>query len=81
MRSATKARPAERAERNAAWLVASAQKAWRKQHGRRRVPGDVIDAMIREACEEAARAFDVPVRTVRTANVRSALKTGRFVVP
>ena len=48
---------------------------------RRRVPGDVIDVMIREACEEAARAFDVPVRTVRAANVRSALKTGRFVVP
>ena len=37
--------------------------------------------MVREACEEAARAFNVPVDTIRAANIRSAQKTGRIVVP
>ena len=80
-RNAAKAPPAEQAERNAAWLVAAAQKAWRKQHGKARVPGDVIALMVREACDVAARAFGVPVDRIKEADVRSALKTGRFVVP
>jgi hypothetical protein len=81
-RNAAKARPAEQAERNAAWLVAAAQKGWRKEHGKARVPGEIFDKFVREAREEAACAFGVPVNTVSEGNVRNyARKTGRIVVP
>lgn len=70
--------PAERAERNAACLVASAKKAWCRQHGKERVPSADVNKMVRNACEEAARTFEVSVEAVKTANVRRALKTGRF---
>ena len=75
-RNAAKADTVEQAERNAAWLVAFMQKAWRKHHGKERVPGDVLAKMIHEACK-AADTFNVPVKP---AKVRSALKTGRIVV-
>ena len=81
-RKPAKARPGEQAERNAAWLVAAALKEWRKEHGKARVPGEIFDKFVREAREEAAWTFGVPMNTVREGNVRNyARKTGRIVVP
>ena len=46
---------AAQAERNAAWLVAFAQKGWRKRNGRKRVPGVVTNEMIKVAIQKRPR--------------------------
>jgi hypothetical protein len=72
---------AERAERNAAQLVAFEKQSWRKQHGRKRVPGHVVDHMIGNAIKAVAAAFEVPVEEIKADNVHNAHKSGRVVVP
>ena len=56
-------------------------KSWREQNGRERVPRVEKDKMIRVAIDEAAKAFRVPVDTIKESNVRSLLKSGRIAVP
>lgn len=70
----------ERAERNAAWLVAFTQAEWRRRHDRERVPVAETGRMIQAARREAARAFNVPVSQISEVNIRNALKSGRVVV-
>lgn len=79
-RVASKAPAAEQAERNAAWLVAFAQKSWRERNHRKRVPGAEVNKMITAAIAEAAKTFRVPVNTIYESNVRRLLKSGRIVV-
>jgi hypothetical protein len=79
-RIASEAPAAEKAERNAAWLVAFAQKGWRKRNGRKRVPRVETDEMIKAAIEEAAKTFGVPVAAISASNVRNVLKNRRVVV-
>jgi hypothetical protein len=71
---------AAQAERNAAWLVAFAQKSWRKRNGRKRVPGVVTNEMIKVAIEEAAKTFKVPVSAIYEGNIRNLLKNRQVVV-
>jgi integrase len=80
-RQPAKARDTEQAERNAAYLVASDQADWRRQHGRERVPTAETDRMIREARDTAAWVFGVPVSLISEYNIRKARKSGRVVVP
>jgi hypothetical protein len=80
-RIANKARLAEQAERNAAWLVAFAQKDWRKRNACERVPRVETEEMILAAIKEAAKAFGVPVSTINASNIRNVLKNHRVVVP
>ena len=80
-RVASKVPSAEQAERNAAWLVAFAQKDWRKRNARERVPRLETEEMIRAAIKEAAKAFGVPVSTINASNIRNVLKNRRVVVP
>jgi hypothetical protein len=70
----------ERAERNAAWLVAFCQAAWRNEHGLERVPGNETNKLIDKAIKEAATAFDVSAELINKDNIRNALKSGRVVV-
>jgi hypothetical protein len=80
-RKAAKARPAEQAERNAAWLVAAELKSWRKMNGSARVPRKIFENIVEDARQEAARAFDIPLKLVHAGNIRNyARKTGRIVV-
>jgi cytochrome P450 len=79
-RVASAALAAEQAERNAAWLVAFAKKAWCKRNGRKRVPKDLTSQMIRAAIEQGAEAFKVPVDAIRERNVSNVLKNGSIVV-
>jgi hypothetical protein len=79
-RVASEAPAVEQAERNAAWLVAFAQKSWRERNCRKRVPGAEVKKMITAAIAEAAKAFHVPVNAIYECNVRNLLKTGRIVV-
>jgi hypothetical protein len=80
-RVASKAPAPEQAEHNAAWWVAFMLKNWREQNRRERVPRVEKDKMIRAAIEEAAKAFRVPVDTIKESNLRSLLKSGRIAVP
>jgi hypothetical protein len=81
-RKAAKARPAEQAERNAAWLVAAALKGWRKESGRARVPQEIFEGFVQESRQEAARVFGVSLDVVHAGNIRNyARKSGRIVVP
>jgi hypothetical protein len=80
-RVASKAPAPEQAEHNAAWWVAFMLKSWREQNRRERVPRVEKDKMIRAAIEEAAKAFRVPVDTIKESNLRSLLKSGRIAVP
>jgi hypothetical protein len=80
-RVASKAPAPEHAEHNAAWWVAFMLKSWREQNRRERVPRVEKDKMIRAAIEEAAKAFRVPVDTIKESNLRSLLKSGRIAVP
>jgi hypothetical protein len=66
------------AERNAAFLVASDQAAWRKENGRERVPPAETEEMINRAVAEAAKAFGVPASSIKKDNIRIALKAGRL---
>jgi hypothetical protein len=79
-RLASEAPAAEQAERNAAWLVAFAQKSWLKRNGRKRVPGVVTTEMIKVAIEEAAKTFKVPVSAIYESNIRNLLKNRQVVV-
>ena len=80
-RVAAAARAAEQANRNASWLVAFMMQEWREKHGRERVPGHEINAIVSKAIAEAAREFGVSVSQIDADNVRdNAQKTGRFVV-
>jgi hypothetical protein len=79
-RNPGKAPDKEKAERNAAWLVAFTQDVWKRQHDRERVPAAVTDRMIREARHAAARVLRVPVSKISKDNIRNALKSGRVVV-
>ena len=79
-RVASGAPAAAQAERNAAWLVAFAQKGWLKRNGRKRVPGVVTNEMIKVAIEEAAKTFKVPVSAIYESNIRNLLKNRRVVV-
>jgi hypothetical protein len=79
-RVASEAPAAVQAERNAAWLVAFAQKGWLKRNGRKRVPGVVTNEMIKVAIQEAAKAFKVPVNTIYGSNIRNLLKNRQVVV-
>jgi hypothetical protein len=76
-RKPDRASAVEKAERNAAWLVAFGQAQWRRQHHRERMPAAETDKMIREARREAARTFKVPESKVSEDNIRRALKSGR----
>jgi hypothetical protein len=69
------------AERNAALLVAHRQAVWRKEHGRERVAAAETEGWITEAIEEAAKAFALRAELIKRDNIRSALKSGRIVVP
>src|SRR5258708_7361455 len=80
-RIAGRAPPAQQAERNAAWLVASQQRSWRERNGRGRVPRVESDEMIDAALKEAAKAFKVPVSTIRERNIRNLLKNARIFAP
>jgi hypothetical protein len=71
---------AERAERNAAWLVAFCKAAWCKEHDSERVPEAETRRMIALAIAEASKAFSVPAELIKEDNIRSALKSGRIVV-
>jgi hypothetical protein len=80
-RVASEAPPAEQAERNAAWLVAFAQKRWReKNRGHQRVRSSATDEMVTAAIAEAAKTFKVPVATIKKRNIRAFLKNGTIVV-
>jgi hypothetical protein len=79
-RVASEAPAAAQAERNAAWLLAFAQKGWLRRNGRKRVPGVVTNEMIKVAIEEAAKAFRVPVNAIYESNIRNLLKNRQVVV-
>ncbi len=79
-RDPQKVNSAEKAERNAANLVAQMQGAWREKTRRERVPSVVTNKMIGEAIREASKAFNVPRTKIDEQNIRNALKSGRFVV-
>jgi hypothetical protein len=79
-RVASEAPPAAQAERNAAWLVAFAQKGWLKRNGRKRVRGVVTNEMIKFAIQEAAKTFKVPMSTIYASNIRNLLKNRQVVV-
>jgi len=79
-RVASEAPAAAQAERNAAWLVALAQKGWLKRNGRKRVPGVVTNEMIKVAIEQAAKTFKVPVSAIYESNIRNLLKNSQVVV-
>jgi hypothetical protein len=79
-RIANEAPAAAQAERNAAWLLAFAQKAWLKRNGRKRVPGVVTNEMIKVAIEEAAKTFRAPVSAIYESNIRNLLKNRQIVV-
>jgi hypothetical protein len=79
-RVSSQAPAAAQAERNAAWLVAFAQKSWLKRNGRKRVSGVVTNEMISVAIEEAAKTFNVPVSAIYESNIRNLLKNGQVVV-
>jgi hypothetical protein len=65
------------AERNVALVVASDQAAWRKEHGRKRVPRVDTEEMISRRIDQAAKAFVVPVASIKKGNIRNILKAGR----
>jgi hypothetical protein len=79
-RVASEAPAAAQAERNAAWLLAFAQKGWLRRNGRKRVPGVVTNEMIKVAIEEAAKTFRVPVSAIYESNIRNLLKNRQVVV-
>ena len=79
-RVASEAPAAAQAERNAAWLVAFAQKGWLKRNGRKRVPGVVTNEMTKVAIEQAAKTFKVPMSTIYASNIRNLLKNRQVVV-
>jgi hypothetical protein len=79
-RVASEAPCKERAERNAAWLVAFAQAYWRECNGRKRVPPTITNKMIEQAIAEAAKALNVPASAIKASNIRNLLKSGRVVV-
>ena len=76
----SEAPPSDQAERNATWLVRFEQQSWRSNNHRKRVPGAVLNKMIKRAIQEAAKVFDVPHNTISDCNIRNLLKNGRIVV-
>jgi len=79
-RKPDRASAVEQAERYAVQLVRLKQAQWRQQYHRERVPAAETDRMIREARREAARVHKVPMWQINEANIRNALKSGRFTV-
>lgn len=70
----------EKAERNAAWLVACELKNWRECHNRKRVPGVIKNKMIKAAIKVAAKSFDVSVDAIGERNIRNLLQNGSIRV-
>jgi hypothetical protein len=79
-RVASGAPAAAQAERNAARLVAFAQKCWCKSNGRIRVPSVITNKMIMVVIEEAAKTFKVPVSAIYKSNIHNLLKNRQVVV-
>jgi hypothetical protein len=75
-----KAQAVEQAERYAGQLVRLKQAQWRRRHHRERIPAAETEKMIQEAKRAAAREVKVPVWQISEANIRNALKSGRFTV-
>ena len=71
---------AAQAERNAARLVAFAQKGWCKSNRRIRVPSVITNKMIMVVIEEAAKTFKVSVSAIYESNIHNLLKNRQVVV-
>jgi hypothetical protein len=79
-RVASGAPAAAQAERNAARLVAFAQKGWCKSNRRIRVPSVITNKMIMVVIEEAAKTFKVSVSAIYESNIHNLLKNRQVVV-
>jgi hypothetical protein len=79
-RVASGAPAAAQAERNAARLVAFAQKGWCKSNRRIRVPSVITNKMIMVVIEEVAKTFKVSVSAIYESNIHNLLKNRQVVV-